>query len=313
MTTDAAPTDPKLPAELMLVEPPALSVQGRPDQVLAEAASAAKALKGVIDGKPHPVRLGGKTYLEFEDWQTVARFYGLTAKVLHTQAVTIQEADASGTLKVYARGYEADAVAIVVSTGQEISRAESMCLTDEPKWAGKPLFQLRSMAQTRACAKVLRNVLAWVVVLAGYGATPAEELPIENPTPKRSGARTAETKPRSRTKTDTTPDPPTDAPPPAPAPEQTPLPTAAPTTVERTAGARILATEYVTRTGMKPHWVITTSRGVFVTRDPAIAKDCEVCEETNHAFVLTWKPGTTAKGEAVKNVIAMALDDEMED
>jgi hypothetical protein len=161
----------------MLVEPPALSVQGRPDQVLAEAASAAKALKGVIDSKPDPVRLGGKTYLEFEDWQTVARFYGLTAKVLHTEAVTIQEADASGTLKVYARGYEAEAVALVVSTGQEISRAESMCLTDEPKWAGKPLFQLRSMAQTRACAKVLRNVLAWVVVLAGYGATPAEELP----------------------------------------------------------------------------------------------------------------------------------------
>jgi len=32
------------------------------------------------------------------------------------------------------------------------------------------------MAQTRACAKALRNVLAWVVVLAGYRATPAEEM-----------------------------------------------------------------------------------------------------------------------------------------
>lgn len=43
---------------------------------------------------------------------------------------------------------------------------------DEPV----PLFQLKSMAQTRACSKVLRNVLAWVVVLAGYRPTPAEEL-----------------------------------------------------------------------------------------------------------------------------------------
>jgi len=32
------------------------------------------------------------------------------------------------------------------------------------------------MAQTRACAKALRNVLAWVVVLAGYRPTPAEEM-----------------------------------------------------------------------------------------------------------------------------------------
>ena len=33
------------------------------------------------------------------------------------------------------------------------------------------------MAQTRAGAKALRNALAWVVVLAGYRPTPAEELP----------------------------------------------------------------------------------------------------------------------------------------
>ena len=32
------------------------------------------------------------------------------------------------------------------------------------------------MAQTRAQAKALRNVLAWVVVMAGYAPTPAEEM-----------------------------------------------------------------------------------------------------------------------------------------
>lgn len=49
-------------------------------------------------------------------------------------------------------------------------------MQDEPNWRGKPLFQLKSMAQTRACAKALRNVLAWVVVLAGYAPTPSEEM-----------------------------------------------------------------------------------------------------------------------------------------
>lgn len=39
-----------------------------------------------------------------------------------------------------------------------------------------PLFQLRSMAQTRAAAKVLREAFSWVVVLAGFAPTPAEEI-----------------------------------------------------------------------------------------------------------------------------------------
>jgi hypothetical protein len=66
-----------------------------------------------------------------------------------------------------------------------ISSAEASCLRDEPNWRTKPEYQLKSMAQTRASAKALRNVLAWVVVLAGYKPTPAEEMPstsIEKPT-----------------------------------------------------------------------------------------------------------------------------------
>lgn len=54
---------------------------------------------------------------------------------------------------------------------------------DEPV----PLFQLKSMAQTRAGAKVLRQLFSWVMVLAGYQPTPAEEIdgmiPDEAPPP----------------------------------------------------------------------------------------------------------------------------------
>ncbi len=39
-----------------------------------------------------------------------------------------------------------------------------------------PSFQLRSMAQTRAIAKAHSNIFRWVVTLAGYKATPAEEM-----------------------------------------------------------------------------------------------------------------------------------------
>lgn len=136
-----------------------------PEAVLREATLAAKALKEVLDGKTRPVRFNGQTYLEFEDWQTLGRFYGVTAKVTKTEWC-----DYSGVT-----GFEAHAVA-VRADGAEISAAQASCLTDEPNWNGKPLFQLKSMAQTRACAKALRNVLAWVVVLAGFKPTPAEEM-----------------------------------------------------------------------------------------------------------------------------------------
>ena len=149
------------------VEAGELSIRRAPDKVLAEAQEAAKALQDVISRKARPVKFNNEQYIEFEDWQTIGRFYGLSAKVIRTAPIVFGDVT----------GFEADAVVIDVKTGQEVSRAEAMCLNDEGNWKSKPLFQLRSMAQTRACAKAFRNVLAWVVVLAGYRPTPAEELP----------------------------------------------------------------------------------------------------------------------------------------
>jgi hypothetical protein len=143
-----------------------VAVARPPDVVLAEARRAAVALADVVSNKKKPVVFNGEQYLEFEDWQTVGRFYGLTARVVDTKPLEMAGAT----------GFEARAEALVIATGQVVSGAEAMCMNDEPNWAKKPLFQLRSMAQTRACAKALRNVLAWVVVLAGYKATPAEEM-----------------------------------------------------------------------------------------------------------------------------------------
>ena len=143
-----------------------LAMRRAPELVLEEATRAAKALQDVISRKARPVRFNGEQYLEFEDWMTVGRFYGITAKVTRTAPVDFGDV----------RGFEATAVAINTNTGEEVSAADSMCLNDEPNWKSKPLFQLRSMAQTRACSKCLRNVLAWVVVLAGYRPTPAEEM-----------------------------------------------------------------------------------------------------------------------------------------
>jgi hypothetical protein len=157
-------------SEAITVKAPALpqgfTMQTAPEIVLEEAARAAKALQQVIDSKPKKVVLNGKLYPEYEDWQTIGKFYGITAGTVATKFVQM------GAI----RGYEAVAEARDIRTDQRMSSAEAMCLSDEPNWAKKPLFQLRSMAQTRACAKAMRNVLGWVVVLAGYEPTPKEEL-----------------------------------------------------------------------------------------------------------------------------------------
>lgn len=143
-----------------------LVVSRPPEVVLAEARKAAAAIADVLARKSHKVIINDQQYLEFEDWQTLGRFYGVTAKAVESRYVEYGSA----------HGFEARAVAIRATDGMEISAAESMCLDDEDRWKDRELFQLKSMAQTRACAKALRNVLAWVAVLGGYGATPAEEM-----------------------------------------------------------------------------------------------------------------------------------------
>lgn len=155
---------------LLSPTPGVLALQRAPELVIEEATRAARALTAVIESKPKKLVLNGKTYLQFEDWQTLGRFYGVTTSSPSTRYVEYGEGSQP------ARGFEASAEALLVGTNQVISSAQAMCLDDETNWRGKPLYQLKSMAQTRACAKALRNVLAWVVVLAGYAPTPAEEM-----------------------------------------------------------------------------------------------------------------------------------------
>jgi hypothetical protein len=48
---------------------------------------------------------------------------------------------------------------------------------DENLWAKRPTYARRSMAITRATGKAFRLGFSWVITLAGYNPTPAEEMP----------------------------------------------------------------------------------------------------------------------------------------
>ena len=175
----------------------ALTITRPPHEVLGEGNLASRALQSVMNspGRKNVV-LGGKTYLGFEDWQTLGRFYGVVARVVSTQPFKSTDGSVSG--------WECKAEAVLVEKNMVISTAESMCCDDERTWRGRPQFMVRSMAQTRACAKALRNCLSWIVVMAGYAPTPAEEMdgileqqPPAPPAPKKLTPKKSPTKPKT--------------------------------------------------------------------------------------------------------------------
>lgn len=144
----------------------AVAVFRDPEIVVKEAQRAAAVLNEVLSKKENPVMIHGEQYLEYEDWQTAAQFYGYAVET--GDAVPF---DLDGV-----KGAKAHAKVINMKTGLIIGGGEAYCMRDEENWKTKPWNQLASMAQTRAAVKALRNRLAWVVVLAGHKGTPAEEM-----------------------------------------------------------------------------------------------------------------------------------------
>lgn len=191
---------------------PLLSLADNPENIIAQATNAANAVMSIIESNPKPVKFNGVLYMENDHWVLAARFFGITVRIVRDEYVEF------GTVK----GFQAEAEAYLVGTGQVIGRAFAMCLDDEENWGlrpkykwedeldkdgkkiweekiiggkkknlprGKrvqdgatkvPLFQLRSMAQTRSSSKVLSMLLKFIPVLASKGGkkvstTPAEE------------------------------------------------------------------------------------------------------------------------------------------
>lgn len=112
--------------------------------------------------------IAGKDYLYAEAWQFVGETQmGLTQVVASCDRVPT---DDPKEVK-----YKA-VVEIFNQQGTIISRGFAFCSDQEKKKKGFEEYAVASMAQTRAIGKAYRNILAWIVRMAGYEATPAEEI-----------------------------------------------------------------------------------------------------------------------------------------
>lgn len=192
----------------------------KPEQVVDEAAVIARVFKQKMEtilanGEPILYRMFSKSrHITRPGWQLLGSMYRVTAGIIPGTCRYIEFGDING--------WEASAEAIYVPTGARISTADGMCLNDEDNWnvrpeyewkvppgggakvktqvgeASVPLFQLRSMAQTRACSKVLSNLLAYVAIMAGCSGTSAEEMGSEGMI-NGNGETKAETRAPQRT------------------------------------------------------------------------------------------------------------------
>lgn len=155
--------------ELQVVE-----AQIVPAEKTAWGNTAAKELMKVVKEVGLSRKFGGdRPHLYAEAWQILGRFSGYHG-ICEEPTEMFEEGKLIG-FKAQAHIYDRD--------GREVSRATSYCMRDEGNWKNKPMFQLASMAQTRALSKAYRLDLGWVAVLAGYSPTPAEEMDGVNPAP----------------------------------------------------------------------------------------------------------------------------------
>jgi hypothetical protein len=139
---------------------------GSPAERLQLAVRIADLLAPVIERRRLYVEISGRRHVLCEGWTTLAALVGVTPYVVWSRELP----DGAG--------WEARAEVRRLD-GMPIAAAEAECRRDESNWAHRDDYALRSMAQTRAVAKALRLCLGWIMSLAGYEATPAEEMPAE--------------------------------------------------------------------------------------------------------------------------------------
>ena len=135
-----------------------------PVKVVEEATRVANALKQVLVNQGMLQRIGPKDHVRVEGWTTLGAMLGVVPVTVWTRKIE--------------RGWEARVEARTLD-GRVIGAAEAMCSHEERRWKDSDDYAVRSMAQTRATSKALAGPLRFVITLAGFEGTPAEEMPAE--------------------------------------------------------------------------------------------------------------------------------------
>jgi hypothetical protein len=150
--------------------PPSLFGTDDPAEVIARAQAIAAPLAEVIRDRGLFATIHGREHVTIEGWTLLGSMVGVFPDIESTDRTP--------------DGWEARASAIRLD-GSRFGAVEAQCTRSEPTWRDRDDFALRSMAQTRAASKALKYPLGFIMKLAGYDPTPAEEFAAEAPAPRR--------------------------------------------------------------------------------------------------------------------------------
>lgn len=179
MGTELSIREEQVPVGLSLIDGP------DPATAVAYARQVSGVIASVLEEGSGFVTIQNKRHITIEGWQTLAAMTGHTVEVEWSRIVP-GLADPKGI-----EAWEARAV-VRDQTGRVVAAGESMADPNEPgagsKWARGGNFSVRSMAQTRAMSRALSSRMRYIVQLAGFSGTPAEEIGEEREEQRRPTA-----------------------------------------------------------------------------------------------------------------------------
>jgi len=143
-----------------------------PDKALSlqspqELVNFAMTLKTVIVDQQLWTDIKGKKHVNVEGWQFAGAVTGLTELVESVERIEI-----IGEIR-----YRATINLVRIDNPDVIvGRGVAICSSKEGGRGNADEYVIMSMAQTRAIGKAYRNKFGWLMKLAGYEATPSEEV-----------------------------------------------------------------------------------------------------------------------------------------
>ena len=172
--------------ELMVSEQKAATIfDMTPKAMVGHVSQVATVLRDVIKQQQLAVNIQGREYVKVDGWAAMGTILGLLPR-----EVEVKELDDGS--------YEAKVELYSVKTGQVVGQGSALCGIDEKRWGNADRYARRSMAITRATGKAYRLGLSWVMSMAGYMPTPAEEMPIDGdysePAPAKSAPKAQQRK-----------------------------------------------------------------------------------------------------------------------
>lgn len=132
-------------------------------EVLDLGRKIATALADIISAKQLFKDIQGKKYVYVDAWTTMGAMLGVVPR--EVSSVEIEPGVYEGIVEL-----------VRTSDGAVVGRASSIC-GSEATWKNRDKYARKSMATTRAAGKAFRLAYSWIMVLANYEPTPAEEMP----------------------------------------------------------------------------------------------------------------------------------------